>query len=86
MEPGFIALAACSVGVILGALIVGIADRTRCWVKLRGYGRTPPPPPPSTNPPVSVLALAKSSSSVGIDVSFEAMEKSIKPAPPPPSR
>ena len=86
MEPGFIALAACSVGVILGALIVGIADRTRCWVKLRGYGRTPPPPPPSTNPPVSVLALAKSSSSVGIDVSFEAMEKSIKPAPPPPGR
>ena len=85
MEPSMIALTACSVGVILGALIVGIADRTRCWVKLkRGYRRAPPPPPGYGDPPSTPAFGLKSVASSAVELSVDIKSAASQPPPPPP--
>ena len=41
ISSGSLVLIGCAVSFIIGALAVGIADRTGFWVKLSGYGKTP---------------------------------------------
>ena len=41
ISSGSLVLIGCAISFIIGALAVGIADRTGFWVKLSGYGKTP---------------------------------------------